>query len=690
MMVFVGELKKLITDKLFIILSIVLLLINSLYVVMKCASERGDIAPYDVYNQVLEDMYSLPENSWPDMLDRYIDEQDYSIFHAYDDTYSDTFSVDALFYATDLRNAASEILNNLNNCKETQKSIVTLTNKAYEYSKKYSEKSFEYRMYRRIGETYKKLEDTEYGFVEYRGFDCFFSCDITDYIIILFGFVCISLLFIRNRNSGLGMLVKATAGGRKRYVASVFLASCLTEILFACILFASSFFLVSGFYSLDYLNVPIQNYIHFCPFSISVGGYIVLSLLCHIVIYMVVLSCFFLLTCLIRREQVMAVVTIIAVSTMIFLDRVIEPVSWLSFLRAVNPFSLLHTEEHLSELKLINLFGIPVSRFGLYIVIVISVTLIMIVGTVIVYSLQDEQTKKISLKGRHRKAITTDKVFWHECYKLLFMEKGLLFICVGIILAIVLFNPVTDDNMSSVEILYDNISGDYIGKYDESIEKDIENRLEAVYKVVEEEGDSDYTALLAAYNMSENYAKYLSDKSDAYYINNKAFDALTGTEWQFNVQTLFSIIISSSLIITGVVFNYSCDYDNGMMMLIWSTPYGKSRYMKTKANISLLFVVILYILFFIPIIIQSLLRYGTDYILTSARNIQELSTVPDFISILGVIILRNAGILLLLIVIGMISGAVVRKCKSPLPSILGLLGGVEIPLLTYAFVVYMV
>ncbi|MDE6420975.1 MAG: hypothetical protein K2K87_10655, partial [Lachnospiraceae bacterium] len=189
-----------------------------------------------------------------------------------------------------------------------------------------------------------------------------------------------------------------------------------------------------------------------------------------------------------------------------------------------------------------------------------------------------------------------------------------------------------------------------------------------------------YEAMLEALSRVSEYAAYLSERENSYYINNPGYITLTGGDEGVNRKNVMTSMLMYAFAIICFVLTLSIDYQCGENRLIHSTRKGRWHYAKAKVLIGMLISLILLILFWVPTLRQQLSMEGVDYIFAPAYSLMHLDWVWGGISIAAYIGLGYVARYLSLLALMAFSYLVERKVKDSIVAIICVCAVVEIPL----------
>lgn len=135
------------------------------------------------------------------------------------------------------------------------------------------------------------------------------------------------------------------------------------------------------------------------------------------------------------------------------------------------------------------------------------------------------------------------------------------------------------------------------------------------------------------------------------------------------------------MLIACLTYVYSIEYQSGVNILMKSSYKGRNRAFVYKLLISAFVTTVIFIGTYLPEFYNVLHAYGARAIYAPANSMEHLSKVPDFITILGYMVIisfiRYLGLMLAVLVIFYIS----IRVKSFISALLASTGLLVLPLL---------
>ena len=217
--------------------------------------------------------------------------------------------------------------------------------------------------------------------------------------------------------------------------------------------------------------------------------------------------------------------------------------------RYLNIIGVFDTAEFIGDYQNLNLFTIPVSLLGAGIVFMLAVFAVGILSIV----LFRPSSVAITLKGIHRKRgkIRTTNVFLYECYKWVWIQKGIIILL--LLTAIIIYIEVPeiskDEIVTRTDYYYEQLSKPFIGKSG----KDLENALADL----EDESETFFdNAQYEAAEQITSQAEYVLDlnSENTAFVNQRVWNHIFMDKE--NELTHFMLFLLASVFSMNGIFQY--------------------------------------------------------------------------------------------------------------------------------------
>lgn len=456
--------------------------------------------------------------------------------------------------------------------------------------------SFSFRNLQRSAADYAKLTDDNVRFVTSKSITSSMQCPWTEILLFLLIMLSVGILFTEEKEKKLFLITRSTKYG----ILNSILAK-MAAILIHCIAVTAIFYLgsLTFFWNLGGgfdLGAGIQSvaaYTESC-FSISILEYIVFSILTKAAVLfgIAMLLASFCITSKISVMPFLSGTLIMGISVLLYV--LIPSGSLFSIFKYLNPAGLTKTENLYGRYLNFNLFGYPVSRLNLSLIMILLLIALGGAGSIMLFCrMKKLETGKLRLPFSIPFKPHTS-VCRHEIYKFLITNRGLavlaLFAC---LLGIKGFEQ--NYNPSVMEQYYRDIMMNLEGEMTEEKEKLVlseEKRyteaflqLERINETAGSTGMSSGAkeALKADANMTVYfYPAFCRIWNQYQYIkeNGGSFVYDTGyTYWFGAAEKVFAVdfLILSFGIIIAVSGCISIEYKTGMYFLLCASKAGKRR-----------------------------------------------------------------------------------------------------------------
>ncbi len=509
----------------------------------------------------------------------------------------------------------------------------------------------------------------------------------TDIIAIVMILICVVSMLTREKELRQLGLIKTTFRGRVALIGAKFAVGCLSCALILLLLYGINFtmaYFSYGFGDLDRYIQSVYGYIG-SQLSITVIQYCGLFLLTKISVYLLIMSILFFVANLAKKSVQLYLIlgVIFGVSAILYYS--IQPSSYLSLFKYINPVSFLHTDTLFQNYLNMNLLGYPVNLWPIFIASVIIGIVIFSVGGMYIFCKQksvDASTsstflsrifRKISLPKLYR----TTSVFLHELYKIMIGGKVLLILLLFAGVVAYTYQPMKEIFYTSEDVHYKQ----YMLELEGPVTDDkLDYLVEEQNLLSQSPGDLTTASKQKALDMVLAHTTYLQEK-EGWYLYDSGYKMLTGETYQGRPHDFQMALLAAAMVIACLSYVYSVEHQNGATVLLRCTYKGRRSTFVSKLVISVLIVTLIYMITYAPYFYNVLSAYGTKAISAPACSIEHLASLPHGISILGYLIListmRYVALLLAMIIIFASS----VKLKSHILTLLAASGVLILPLI---------
>lgn len=531
------------------------------------------------------------------------------------------------------------------------------------------ENSFSYKNLYKTAEDYSRLKDTQLSLVNSDSFNATVSYGLTDIFVIAAVLLTCIYLFCYEREKGLYWLIRCTKSGRLRTITSK-LAVLFVLSSFISVIFILSDFAVNTFlYGSTDLSVNVQSISEFrnCTFSVTTGQFLLLFMLAKIIGIFVISSLFALVFICYASSAAMYLTNLVIIVTEYLLYTLIGQNSSLNHFKYINVFYILDGGRFFGSYINLNIFSNAVTAYRITLAIFgVAFAGCLVISCVIFCKLsQQKKTNLLSklsekFKLRFLGINGSTSVLKGEIFKFTVHNK-----MAAVIILIVLFAVFL--SFGTVRYPYTEISDADYKVYMEYLEGDITDEKENYIAEQQEYFDSLRNRLdeIAENNELSDSTKQAMSKSIENILNSKgvAFERVirqysrllqlkeNGINARFVDENIYSTFVSSKsrewndfallclVLIIAVPYVFSVEYKNGMINLIRPTKNGKAKLFVRKIAVLLMFTLVIFLSFYLPYFIRFISTYGTNSLETPIVCVFENLQNSCF-SILGAMIIN--------------------------------------------------
>lgn len=479
-------------------------------------------------------------------------------------------------------------------------------------------------------EDYKKLEGTTVSYGQYAGLTTVLDYDVVHYSLLIYAFILV-WAFFEDEKKGLKCIAYASSDGRGklalRRIAILAGGTVVFTILLYAGLFLCSFALYGGAGDLGNRVQSIEMFQTFV-FPMTVLEYMVYYVVLHSVLTFVMSLFIWMVLLLCRNRLFSTAILIVVLAGETILSLSLKEQCAIPILKYGNLYHMINPVEMLSTYRNYSLFGEIVNSFTVFILLV-ALLFVVCSGVCIWISVKRKtiasaSTLEIALKHFTKKIshwyhriLASLSVFGLELYKILVMQKGILYIAIW---AFLLFSAVdTTEIMSSggsaaMHEVYDKYSGPDDGRLRNEYlaeQEKILAELDAEYEaacIAYENGDinidqmdameSKYSGSMLLRNTVNSVSSQLAYMErvkaetgiSVWFMYQKGYkimltgDGLYAGEGYGNQETYALYAIVLLVLLLSIVFSY--DRSCGMEKLLYATPDGRHKLFHTKIRVA--------------------------------------------------------------------------------------------------------
>lgn len=531
---------------------------------------------------------------------------------------------------------------------------------------------------------YKNIEQTPLDFKQLKGsvlsignntaVEQATQFNITDYLLLVLVVVISVFVFCFEREKGLYPLVRCTQKGRVITIVAKLFAMLVVTAVGAVIFYSSNIIIGGIYFGFGDMSRCIQSISIFmgCSLKVSIFGYLILWVLGK----MITLCCIALLISLgfvvVKTTAKMYGIIVTFLGIEISANMFIEGTSAFSFFKYVNVFYLLSDNNLFGRYLNVNIFSQPVNIIIVWVVVMASFAFISSLVCIIVFAKSSQTSKKSALFSRisgfteKRSRINGSvRIYSGEAFKHYKTSFAMVILIALAMLAVSNFyedlsirfsdsgESAYNTYMEDIEGKVDDKTNNYLAKEQKYFDelKFTRNKINKDKSITDNEKKSQTSyidALLKSKGTAferileqKNYALKKGKEINAQpaLINDLVCKRLTEDtyrEWLY-----FTILMAAVIFCTSNIF--ACEYKNSMANLLRSNYYGKGRLVATKLFTVMVTSVLSFTLVYLPYLINFVITFGTKIFdiplafMSDFCNLTSSVTVGEFVVILGII-----------------------------------------------------
>lgn len=478
------------------------------------------------------------------------------------------------------------------------------------------------------------------------------------YFCIAFAFVCLEYIYVSERKSGMINILRSTKNGRCKMILSKWLAFIILIIMFTVIQETIVIGLDSIMYSMGNLNSTVQSLQIFrdCPYRLSMSEAMIFTILSHMVIA-VAIGCVIFFCGIAINSRLLENVLPICFLGVEFLKSGNSPINvfylW-DMKKIIGSYGNLNIFGVPIDKNPVSFITLLVS-ICLLMIIGICIYRVKYVSEIKIYFLKIKE----EIRGLFSKLLHAENVYINEVYKLLILQKKwiiLLIMCVEIIGSFKSYMP-DSTYQTAYEAIYHMYLSNIHGRIDDEteayIEKEkqyiqsVENQIDAAKETSENsvalEVESELENRKKAFErLSLQYDKAVSEDGDNYLIDEMNLKSII-RKYRSDILIFMGTSIALIMLISGL---YGAKDENKIKLLVQTAKNGNEVFLKVKLRCTILFSIIIFVISIIP----SICGYGN--ILTADELMHRVNRIYEPEIDLGITLL--AFLLLVYIIRGVV------------------------------------
>lgn len=690
-----SELRKVLSNKYFITISIILMVINCIVFYSFCMENMNGKIQYspESYREIMRDISDLSDDEIEEFLSK-----------KYELCYSTQEEDVAYPYTGDRakeRLLISEVYDNYRDCVGYNELV---NDKLEQLSRYYSigatsmlndyqKKSLDAKLSK-----YQILKDVNPQFGLSKGIEKIEAYKACDIMIICFIIVVIFFTFTYERDNQMLSLYKSTTNGRNRLIMSK-LAACMIHVIAALIIFNIPIWIMgNALFGIGDMQRAIQsvNGFQFVVYDMSIMQYMMMLYGIKLLLYIAIVAVVFLVAVCSKSALKMYGILVALFGCSILMYAKIPENSYFSVLKSINMITPVFIPERIRSYHNINLMGTPCGTIN---TICVVVPIVICVFIYIVWAYFSEQKEAecnwLLRKIKHKNAISIRirSLFGNECYKVFWLGKVFGIILLYLLFVRLTYKPIGEQfyiNNDTYQRYYiDKLNGDITDekiKYLKNENKrysDIQEEIELLSDI-----ESDIvkyqllTSKMEGYNTFEKiyYETYpYLEKVDGQFLDTRGYELLTGS-LQSKSKDIVLAIVNVLVLIFPLAFLFTNDYQVGIGGLINSTSNGRKRRSFYVLIIGSAILISTFLITYYPYYRAVISEFGFADSSYKARSLMHLENVPDSFSVAGYIVFINVLRLCGLFIVMMLTKVLAKKIRNVMTVIMILAILIVIPL----------
>ena len=616
--------------------------------------------------------------------------------------------------------ALLEQLEHINGYDDYLATIEANKDKLLNFSIFNSADSFTNRNITKTAEDFQALKGVTLRLDNDSAVSAFMNSRLTDYLaVVCLAIVCIS--FLAERKKGLWSLVYATRGGRAQlHVKRIGILS-LASLLVAVLLYGTNLLICSCVYGgIGDLSRPIQSIIAFgtLPVALSVGEILAQYLLVKVITLFLVAVFINVLMAATQNIKLSLIIATAFMGIEYVLFTFLPVQSALNLFKYFNVFTYISLSELYVNYLNIDLFGYPFSirtiSFG-----AIAPLIIVLIG---VYLLVGHKKKPMATHDYFGKyvysanrvidaVLTKIRLFGMECYKVLFIQKGIVIVVLlaALIPELVFISSVlpgtkaqaaaekimlslqgeiTEETYTELQKLQDDVDT-AMSEYEDANLKyqagEMEYENYYIYELAYEDAKTQNSALeIVRERMAELEEIREEQGISPWLLYETPYKRVYGDNTQNNQQKAAMVaVLCLSLLLAGI---FSYEKQSGTDMLISSCVNGRKKLLSRKFGICVISAAFIWAVIYGTEIYNFLSICTLNTFSAPIQSLSMFAKFPMHCSIAVFLVLLYMFRLLMLCCVGFIVLFVSSKLKRVGTSYVATVGIVVVPSAIYYFI----
>ena len=498
---------------------------------------------------------------------------------------------------------------------------------------------------------YQSIDDVKLTFTNVKAFENIIDFAPTDLFALTFIFFIINTLLIYEKEHQLFFLLKSTKECRTGLISAKTSVILFITILTTFLFWGCNIFISYLKYSSIPLSVSIQSITSFTTstLAISSGQYLLLFFLSKICIYSLLSMIFLFITLMSKKTVEIYFLTILIFGISFALYLTIPDNSIFSILKHINIIPYILVNPIYQRYLNLNIIKYPINITNIFWFVTITLLSLFIFLNIYLFSKnKTADTLKSSHLNRKKGFKVNVNIFYHECYKLFIIQKGLIILIIFSIAAS-WFTMNLNYNISTDEYYYQNYMKVLEDPYDQEKQKIIKKETIRFEQLHQQslQAETDFQSGKISENEKNAINNYVSSQLGSEHAFQKVLERIdyavkhpdypiiyetgylellgegyTGYKTDFTL----SLLLILTIIILFTPFTTS-EYSSGMIQLINVQKNGKKEVFKQKWKICIIITTLCTFITYIPQFFIIFQQYGLSNLFASNQSIPELAKV---------------------------------------------------------------
>jgi hypothetical protein len=624
MRVIATELRKIFSNKIFLLIIAVVFIMNA-YLMFRTANS-DDAKPSD-YKSIYSELEGLSDSDKLAVFDERINNSTQGL---YDYNWE-------LYY--ELANECYDIVNyksyleNIETQAESMKNISIFSNSD----------TFNYRSIVKTPSAYKNVQEVQPLFDVSQGIILATDNNFTDVFIGFILLFTVLSVMISDREQGMSGLLFVLKRGRNYLFFMKLMVLAITVFSVVSLIYLENLVISSYIYGLGDLSRPVQSLNGFigCNLPINVFAYLLIYIVFKSAAMFGIVALLSLIAILSKNT-----VTLYGISAFVLvieglLYQLIHPLSVYSIFKYINLIAFTKVNEIFCNYKNINFWEYPISLIPASISAVIILVLICcILGTVLYGKKRNLEFKKIGLKFKHNKNSKVHSAIYYTFFKSLAQQKGSIVIAVCVFLTLFL-NVGFKKEYDIVDVYYKYYTELLEGEIDDDTVEFMfneDNRFQELSAQIENLSQSttgfsaelnelqkEYVPSTGFYLLKERYDEVKSIEN-AHIFYDTGYQRMLGKQgYDDDMKYALASVLLCIFLISPLIAN---DNQYRMYSIINATKSGRKSYIKRNSKVAVMYGLLSVLLWIVPYCITIGQYYGYRCLNAPIQSIADYKNIP--------------------------------------------------------------